>query len=88
MRLRTGFVISEVGGKTVAVSVGTEPGAYHGMVTLNSTGKFIWLMVEGGASREEIYDALTDSYGIEKERARCDADAFLNKLRDAGVVAD
>lgn len=88
MRFKTGFVISEIGGKTVAVSVGAGEGSYRGMVTLNSTGKFIWLLVEGGADREKVYSELSCVYGIEYERAKADADAFLDKLVSAGIIAD
>ena len=88
MRFKTGFVISEIGGKTVAVSVGAGEADYRGMVTLNSTGKFIWLLVEDGADRERIYSRLHQVYGIEYERAKADADVFLDKLVGAGIIAD
>lgn len=88
MKFRTEFVIRKIGGKTVAVSVGAGEGKYRGMVTLNSTGGFIWLLVENGADREKIYSELASTYGIDYDRAKNDADVFLDELVDAGIIAD
>lgn len=88
MKIIGQFVQREIGGKTVAISVSTAPGSYQGMVSLNATGKLIWDMISEGLGREEIYSALEKQFEISPEMAKRDADAFIDKLVEAGVVGE
>jgi tRNA U34 5-carboxymethylaminomethyl modifying GTPase MnmE/TrmE len=42
MKIKQGFVVREVAGKSVAVATGALSREFHGMVTLNGTGKFLF----------------------------------------------
>ncbi|MEO0191426.1 MAG: PqqD family protein [candidate division WOR-3 bacterium] len=54
--------------------------------TLNETGATIWENVDLG--EDEIVRLLTERYGIEEDEAREDTRAFLQELREKGLLED
>ena len=85
MKIKGNFVLREVGGRTVAFSLG---GAARGVggVILNGSGRTIFELLQKGAEREEIYDALTEKYDVPRDVAVRDADAFIEKLIETGAI--
>ena len=45
MKLKYQFVINNVAGETIAVSVGDNDGRFNGYIKLNETGSFIYKML-------------------------------------------
>lgn len=89
MKLKEKFAVQEVGGKTVAVSLGNRAaGEFGGMITLNSTGKIIWEMLTEGTDRASVYARLVREFGVDPSVAARDADAFLDKLLAARVIEE
>lgn len=88
MKLKNGFVVRSVGGKTVAVAVGATSRTFHGMITLNGTGKFIWDALEKETTEEKIVDALLEEYEIDRETAMRDVSLFVEKLREQGLILE
>ncbi len=85
-RTKEGFIVCSVGGKTVAVASGELCRHFNGMITLNGTGELLFRMLQKGAEPEELYDALQQEYGVEREVAERDVDHFLESLEKAGVL--
>lgn len=56
------------------------------MVRLNSTGAFLWELLEKEAEKEELVAALLSEYEIDKETAETDVDRFLSILTDNGIL--
>ena len=48
----------------------------------------LWKQLEQGAGRDELADSLAKKYGISREQAEKDVDAFLKPLTDIGCVAE
>ena len=86
MKIREGFVVCKVGGKTVAAASGELSTRFNGMITLNATGQLLFERLQKDASEEELTELLVASYGIEKEQAQRDVRAFLAPLEKAGVL--
>ena len=59
--------------------------SYHGPVPLNEGGARLWRMIDGGASLDEICQRLCAESGISMERARADADDFIQQLQNLHV---
>ena len=53
MKIKKGFVVREVGGENVAVPVGERSKDFHGMIRLNSTGRFLWDFFRENHTEEE-----------------------------------
>ena len=84
MKLKNGFVVREVAGKTVAVSVGG--GAFRGMITLNGTAAFLWDALQSDTNEDALVEKMTEAYEIDEATAQKDVSAFLHKLREAGLL--
>jgi len=88
MKIKEGFVRRNVGGSEVVVAVGKASVEFNAMINLNSTGAFIWSLLEKQADEKEIVDAMAEKYGIDTELASRDVRAFLEKARSAGVIEE
>lgn len=54
----------------------------------NPAGSLLWKALSEGATRAELAAALQDTYGIDKERATADVDAFLAALAENELLAE
>ena len=87
MKLREGFILRDVAGNSFVVSRGALCAEFHGMITLNETGKFIWKMLEKGAEKDEIIEALCAEYEVDdKNIVVADVDAFIEKLEKDNII--
>ncbi len=87
MKIKSGFILRDVGGKTFVVAVGERSKEFKGMVTLNETGKFIWKALEKETTIEEIVDAMLQAYECDdKAMVEGDVKAFVAKLEGDGIL--
>jgi hypothetical protein len=76
IRLREEVVWREFDGEVVVLD--SRSWNYLG---INSTGAELWPLVVRGATRDELVERLTGSYGIDIAVAERDVDAFVAGLR-------
>jgi hypothetical protein len=89
MKLKYRFIVRNVGGKLVAVAVGTDNEKFNGMVKLNANGEMIFKMLnEGEVTLEQIVDRVVDTYGVERAEATAAVTNFVNYLRDNGLLEE
>ena len=87
MKIKEGFVIEKVGASYLAVATGKIADEFHALVRLNSTGAFLWYkLAEGERTRDELLSLMLDEYDVTPEVALRDITAFLESLRDAGIL--
>ncbi len=87
MKLKYEFVINNVAGETVAVSVGNNDGLFNGYIKLNETGAFIFKMLQKETTREEIINALIKEYSDATPEAAAESvDELLEKLNKAELL--
>lgn len=87
MRLKSGFVLEEVGGTYLAVAVGERAEEFKVLIKLNSTGAFLWKIVsERDVTEEELVSGLLGAYRVDPDRARRDVAAFVKILSDGGLL--
>lgn len=87
MKLKSGFVLSEVVGETVVLPSGDSLNL-NMMITLNETGKFLWERLDKGADENELVQALLSEYEVDEKTARASVEAFVQKLRDNDFLED
>lgn len=85
MKIKDGFVLREVAGKTVVIAVGEASKDFHGMIYLNDTGKLIWEQAGKGSSEDEIAEMMTQIYEVDIDQAREDVHQLIQEMTDAGV---
>jgi hypothetical protein len=72
----------EIDGEIVAIDV-----AKSAYLSSNPAGSLLWTMLASGATREELAARLVETFGIDRERAETDVDAFLASLDERGLLA-
>lgn len=76
----------EVGGKTVAVATGALSCQFHGMITLNGTGKFLFEALKEETDIQTLVEKLTAEYDVDEKTARDAVTAFVNSLAKSGIL--
>ena len=87
MKLKMDFMLRKVAGYHVVVPVGESCVDFNGMVNLNETGAFLFRRLQQETSREELIQALLEEYEVDEATAGQAVDGFLEKLRQADLLA-
>ena len=85
MKLKDGFLLREIAGRIVVLPV-EDSMNLNLMISLNSTGRFLWERLKTGASAQELKEALMETYDVSEELAQSDVDAFIEKLSENGFL--
>ena len=88
MRIKEGFIKTEIADKTVVIPVGDKTVDFSGIISLNETGAFLWDLLLSDVTRDTLTAALLNEYEIGKVTAEKDIDAFLQALREKDVLCD
>lgn len=87
MKIRDGFVVRDIGGKTFVVAVGELSKKFSCMITLNETGKLIWQTLENGATNEEVVDKILSVYeDADRETVEKDVALFIERLAKDNIL--
>ena len=87
MKIKNGFILRDVGGKTFVVAVGERSREFKGMITLNETGKLIWKTLEKEASFDDVVNAITEAYECDdREQVKVDVNKFIANLERDGIL--
>ena len=86
MKIKKGFLLREVDGTAIVVAVGAAVREFNGLITLNSVGAFLWREIDKGATESDLVAALLNEYEVEEAVAAKDVSAFVNKMREAGIL--
>lgn len=87
MKIHKDFVLRQITDTWVVLPLGQKSVDFTGMLTLNESGAMLWRILEQTGDPQALVDALTAEYDVSEEQARCDVDAFLNKLVQIGCIA-
>ena len=88
MHIPKGFHIRQILDETIAVPSGEVSKRFSGIVSLNEVGTFLFEQLQTEQTRESLVASLLDSYEVDKETAQEDVDAFLDRLRSAGLLIE
>lgn len=87
MKISEGYLLRNVAGKNIVVSVGSNV-SFNGMLTLNDTGVFFWNLLQNDISKEELLEKVLKEYDVSREEASKDIDEFIEKLTEAKILED
>jgi len=95
MRAKKGFNLREVCGEQIIVAEGRENLDFTNIISMNESSAFLWNSVQGkDFTLDDLADLLVDNYQIDentpldRERAKADAQAMLDKWFEAGIVEE
>ena len=88
MRIKEGFFLKNIAGSWVVLPTAAATLDFSGMLTLNESGRFLWNLLQNGATYESLAQALTEEYAIDYETALSDVNDFILTLKKAGCVEE
>lgn len=88
MRRNPDFLLRDVAGTSVIVPVGAATTAFPGMITLNSTGVYIWQLLEQDRTEQSLVAAMIERYDVSETKALEDVRAFVDRLKSIGAVTE
>jgi len=74
------LVLQDVGGEAILVPIGAKVVDLNGLVTLNATGRCLWVALAENQTVDSLVDALCADFDVTPEQARADIGAFLADL--------
>ncbi|MBQ8208297.1 MAG: PqqD family protein [Clostridia bacterium] len=86
MKISEGFVVQKIGESFYAVPVNKNPAIGNGMIKLNESAYLMWKKIEEGLDLDQIAEALTEEYNVDKETALRDVKAFAGQLGKVGIL--
>lgn len=86
MKIKDGFAMRNISGSNIVVPVGKTANEFNGMITLNSTGGFLWEVFCKGATKDEALKQLTAAYDVNEEKAMKDIEKFIEILKENDLV--
>jgi hypothetical protein len=87
MKIKEGFVLRKVSDANVVIATGKAALEFNGMITLNSTGVFLWEELQKGCeSKDKLAERLLKEYDVSPEIAKKDVYAFVEKLEKENIL--
>lgn len=86
MKIKDCFILRDMGEFSVVVATGDAVEKYNCMITLNSTAVTLWKMLQKGAEKQELVDALLKEFKVEVNTANEHIDQFIAKLQKADIL--
>lgn len=86
MIIKKELIKREIAGDTILVPVGKTVLDSNGLFMLNELASFIWDLLPGMESEEEICNAVLAEYDVSSETVKKDVADFLHKLRGMEII--
>lgn len=85
-RSKPHYIMREIAGESILVSVGDGVADFCGVVKLNASAKVIWNTLQNGATKEDLIQALADAFHIPEEQAKSDIEKALELLAQKRMI--
>ncbi len=86
MKIRDGFVLRQVMGKSMVVAVGQRSREFNCIIRLNEVAADLWTWLTEGATKETLVARLQEKYDIHENTAMQDVDNFVFALHKEGLL--
>lgn len=88
MKISKEFILREIAGEYILVSVGKTALTFNGLVTVNEVGALIWGMLEKGSDVSTIVNGILDEYDVDEQTATADVLEFISYLKSNNIIDD
>ncbi|MBQ9860613.1 MAG: PqqD family protein [Clostridia bacterium] len=86
MRIKDGFLLREIGDRTVVVPVGAKTLDFRCIMTLNESGALLWRSLQQDTDQSALAAILLAEYEVDEAKAAADAASFVATLREKGLL--
>jgi hypothetical protein len=87
-RLDESVVMREIAGQTFLVPIRGTLAELQDLFVVNEVGQWVWERLDGTRDADELAAEACREFSVSPEVARTDVQAFLDEVREAGLVAD
>lgn len=70
MKIKNGFILRKFADKIVAVATDEKADYDNTFIKMNSTGEFVWNVMQNDVTYDFIIKSLLDKYDIDEETAK------------------
>ncbi len=88
MKIKDGFILKEIAGKFIVVSVGNRVKEFNGIINLNETGVFLWKLLEKGCDEQSMVNEFLSVYDVDENTAKTDVSEFVAKIKEANLLIE
>ena len=88
MKIKEGFLVKKIAGDYLVVPTGNNIVDFAVAVSLNETGAFLWEQLKEEKNLEQLTEALSAEYGIEKSVAEKDALDYIELLKSHDFIEE
>jgi len=82
------FVARRVAGELLLVPIRRSASEMEGMFSLNETAGFVWDLLDGTHSLEQIRDQMVEAFDVSAEEAVTDITELVLQLKEIGAVEE
>lgn len=82
------IILRDIGGEAILIPTGSRVIDLNGMITLNATAQFIWPLLDGGHSLEQIAQAVATEFDTTRESALADVSSFVQDIDRMRLIVD
>jgi Coenzyme PQQ synthesis protein D (PqqD) len=86
LRRSSNVVSRVVADEAIVVPIRRGVADLNSIYTFNESGTQLWSLIEKGLDPAELVRHLQSEYGLSREQATADAEAFLKELSEEGLV--
>lgn len=86
MKLKKELIHREIAGEHFLVPVGQSVYDSNGLFAMTELGGFLWDLLPGAESTEDLVKAVLQDYEVDEATARADILEFLKKLELLGIL--
>lgn len=81
------YVLREIAGTSILVSVGNEVANFCGVITLNESACLLWKRLQNHATESELVETLIQNYDIDEAKAKEDVQVTLKLLLEKELIS-
>lgn len=87
MKIKDGYILQEIAGSHIVISIKKDADHFDGIVQLNNVGALLWKEIEKtSCTKNDLVNIIIQKYNIDLETALHDVSVFLNVLHTKGFL--
>ena len=89
MKFKEEYKVRSMAGENVVIMQGTAGSDMTRIISLNDSSLLLWNELQGKEFEvTDVVDVLVENYGIDTEIAERDANAWVEKLHECGLISE
>lgn len=88
MKIKENYILRNVAGENLVVSLGDTGVNFNSIITLNESGRFLWELLQNDVTEEQLIDAVLQEYDIDRKTAEKDVVSFIKSLKENEILKE